>query len=104
SSKTSMAVCDATSPASAPPTPSATAKMDRSSSARNESSLRGRRSLRPRSLSAEDLTLKAFESLLIPLPPALEEKQVYRAGVLLSLDRGHCDLKKPSTFQASQNS
>ena len=30
SSRTSIAVCDATSPASAPPTPSATAKIERS--------------------------------------------------------------------------
>src|SRR6266550_4212307 len=70
-----MAVCDATSPASAPPTPSATAKIYRLLSARNASSFNGRRSFRPRSLKAEETMFCSFSGLLIEASGGLYQLQ-----------------------------
>src|SRR5260370_278523 len=65
----SIAAAEATSPASAPPTPSATTKIPRAASARNESSFSGRFGFNPRSLTEATEILPAGVGVLIERPP-----------------------------------
>src|ERR1700675_3241049 len=63
------AAVEAPSPASAPPTPSATTKIPRAASARNESSFSGRLGFNPRSLTDAADILPAGVGVLIERPP-----------------------------------